>query len=413
MDTSLDKSLQEVIANMGWHSAPFEVDSAVIKVRCRKELDDQTTELRIERHRPGGKAWHTGSWFLLSYRSKTLQETDVLLLQKVADCLDQVPDDVGERWLEMSRPEETVAETSAPTPVFLQGGDQLEIRLTLACNEECLFCNSSQGAQNLFPSKMGAEQALIQGKEAGATRLVLSGGEPLLVAWVPDLLRKAQELNYRIVTLQTNAVLLNNDPVLQSILPWKPELFISMHGTSKETVGAITRRPELFEPKLAGIEKSLASGLRCGFNFVLCKLNRHEFTPFIDWVAARPRDNLFVCLSFIAPIGSAWTHREELIPRMSNVVGEVMTGLDRAVEHGIELVVGENCGIPTCVEPRLREFAEPFDGDRPVSVPPDKTKIPACKKCHWNPRCSGIFKRYIEMYSDEEFGDSGVDPIRS
>ena len=71
---------------------------------------------------------------------------------------------------------------------------------------------------------------------------------------------------------------------------------------------------------------------------------------------------------------------------------------------GLNVVHSEYCGIPTCVAPGLREFAEPHTDDRPMHVPQDKAKLSRCNKCEWDSRCSGIFKRYLELYGDKEFG---------
>ena len=111
-----------------------------------------------------------------------------------------------------------------------------------------------------------------------------------------------------------------------------------------------------------------------------------------------------VAFSFVAPSGLAWDNRSEVIPSAAEAAPRLLAALRLARELKLAVVHSEYCGIPTCVEPSLREFAEPVSDERPMHVPPDKMKLDRCRQCTWDRRCSGIFKRYIEMYGMEEFG---------
>jgi MoaA/NifB/PqqE/SkfB family radical SAM enzyme len=293
-------------------------------------------------------------------------------------------------------------------PVLLYGSDQLEIRVTLACNERCVFCNSPGDVAN---AAMALESALELARDAraqGAAKLVLTGGEPLLVPWLPELVAEARALGYTRVCLQTNGVLLGEvllgDEERAAGLRGMAldEILVSVHGADRETVGRITGRPDMYEALLRGLHAALAMRCRAMLNFVVCRQNLEGMGAFVRFVAGLPRVPDLTAFSFVAPNGRAWDNRVEVIPRMSDAAPRLLAALRLASSLALPVVHSEYCGIPTCLEPGLREFAEPCTDDRPMHVPPDKTKLPGCDRCAWSLRCSGVFRRYLELHGSGE-----------
>jgi hypothetical protein len=109
-----------------------------------------------------------------------------------------------------------------------------------------------------------------------------------------------------------------------------------------------------------------------------------------------------VAFSFVAPSGAAARAGQETIPTMSEAAPYLLAGLRRAAELNLGPVLVEYCGMPTCIEPALRAYCEPFESDHPLGVPPDKRKLSVCQTCCWNHRCSGIFKGYLDLYGNDE-----------
>jgi len=287
-----------------------------------------------------------------------------------------------------------------PGPALIFGTDQLEIRVTLACNEHCVFCNSWHGADNLATDLPAAVVLLAQARARGTRKLVISGGEPLLVPWLPDLAREARTLGFAYICLQTNAILaVGAWDLLEATAP--DEILVSAHGSTEKVLAAVTRRPELAAAHMDGLLRLLASDFRVVVNFVVCRQNLADLPRFVRFLAKQPKRPFLLSLSFVAPTGLAWDNRVETIPRYSEAAPAVLSALRLARSLGLHGVLPEYCGIPTCVLPELREFADSADASRPVHVPPDKTLVARCEPCPWKPRCSGIFRRYVEMFGDE------------
>jgi len=322
---------------------------------------------------------------------------------------------------------------------LVYGTDQLEIRVTLACNEHCVFCNSWFGASNLATDLPSAVLLASQARTRGARKLVISGGEPLLVRWLPELAREARRMGFSHICLQTNAVLLSRrgrqaqpapitsqthrtpgaSEATQSVsshpfqgssspTPWDllratapDEVLVSAHGSTAKVLASVTRRPKLATDHLDGMKRLLASDFQVVVNFVVCRQNLADLPRFVRMLARQPRRPSLLALSFVAPMGLAWDNRHDTIPRYAEAAPAVLSALRLSRSLGIPGVLSEYCAIPTCVLPDLREFADPADELRPIHVPPDKTLLPRCEPCPWKPRCSGVFRRYLEMYGDE------------
>ncbi len=288
-------------------------------------------------------------------------------------------------------------------PTLIYGQTRLEMRVTLRCNERCLFCNSSEIAENQVTSREEALELLDRAREQGADLLVLTGGEPLLVEWLPTAALRARELGYRRITIQTNGVLLAREDIWERLQKAGPdELLISVHGPNDRVVESVSGLPGLLEPKQQAVVASVQAGYRVAISFVLCRQNMTHAAATMEMLARLAAQPKLVAFSYVAPSGAAASAGKETIPPMTEAAPHLLAGLQRASELGLEPVLVEYCGLPTCIEPALRDFSEPFDSNFPLGLPPDKRKLPICQTCYWDHRCSGIFKGYLDLYGSDE-----------
>ena len=328
--------------------------------------------------------FRAGRSFVLGYRDE-LSPDALQFLERLGEELSLA--EAGGEELEF----ETL-ERRRDGPSLIYGSDQVELRVTLNCQERCVFCNSWGMAENLAETRAEAGRLLEEARKAGARKLVVSGGEPLLVRWVPELLADAREAGIEYITLQTNGVLLDDPRAQAALARAEPDdILVSLHGCTEEVVGDITGKPELFERKLAGLEATLKAGRTVDLNFVVCRRNLDHLDEFVRFAAALDPEPHLVAFSFVAPSGLAWDNRDEVIPSVAAAAPRLLAGLQLARKLKLRVVHSEHCGIPTCVEPLLRQFAEPVTDERPMHVPPDKVKLDRCRPCTWDRRCSGIF----------------------
>ncbi len=298
------------------------------------------------------------------------------------------------------------ASADGPAPAFLHGGHQFELRLTAACNERCVYCNTVAGSvPNLVDGPAAASAAAAAAAAHGAKVLVLTGGEPTLLPWLGAWLREVAGLPFQRITLQTNATRLARGDLLRHLatVP-RLDLLVSLPGHTPGGLGAVTGRPELLGAKLEGIAAALRVGLPVALNHVLCRQNLPHFNDFTRFVQARFAAQLDPLLcSFVAPNGRAVVAGRQTLVAYAEAAPTVLAGLRLARELGLRPVMPEYCGIPTCIESGLREFSEPVPAERALEVPPDKRKFPGCSACAWSRRCSGVHSRYLQVFGPGEF----------
>lgn len=89
--------------------------------------------------------------------------------------------------------------------------DQIELEISNPCNEKCVHCyRHCLNTQKGFLSVEQAKNALEQAKKLGAKSVTITGGEALLNPNWKEIIRIADNLNYRI-NLFTNGTLLTEE----------------------------------------------------------------------------------------------------------------------------------------------------------------------------------------------------------
>lgn len=398
MPVKLHPELTALLTARGWTVESVATEGRRLVATCKDGEDDDLIFWLMPRV-DGESCFRLAGHYLVGYRSKSLSKNGLALLEELAALLCTLPEGM------LGQPDSGGRASDDQDPTFIYGGDQFEIRVTSACNEQCVFCNSWGAVENLAETREAAFALTKKAREQGANKLVVTGGEPLLVPWVAALMEQARNLGFTYLVVQTNGTPLADEGILAELVAAHPdEVLISVHGRTPETVGSITGRESLFHAKMTGLANALLAGLRVAVNFVVCRQNLEEIGQFVEYLAGLSPRPYLVSFSFVAPSGLAWENRGTTIPPAKEAAPRLLAALTRACELGLNVVHSEYCGIPTCVAPGLREFAEPHTDDRPMHVPQDKAKLSRCNKCEWDSRCSGIFKRYLELYGDKEFG---------
>ena len=110
--------------------------------------------------------------------------------------------------------------------------------VTFRCNLRCSYCDYTDSMyQEKYP-EVDTDYAirLLEICRAGSPSLAISGGEPLLREDIVDIVRAAQHLNYKPITLFTNSLLL---PEHEELLDYVDFFQISLDTTDNAGQGAI------------------------------------------------------------------------------------------------------------------------------------------------------------------------------
>ena len=297
----------------------------------------------------------------------------------------------------------------APVPSKTrEGWLDLELRITLRCDECCPFCNTDAGAANVVEDRDAVLATLRDAAAQGCREVVFSGGEPTLVPWLADAVREAKRLGLRVV-VQTNGV-----------APARPDFFdrfragpggpiqidqvqVSFHTRFPDRLPAITGRGGTFDRKVATVRTALALGIRVFLNFVIHARNLDELEGFPDFVADTFGTGLDVIFSVVAPVGAARA-RPDLLPRAVGIAPRLALALDRATARGLAVNVADRSGVPFCVLPTHLHAFSGMQGPRSVAgCDPDHVKPSTCGSCRLDGRCFGIWTAYAAAFGTDEF----------
>jgi MoaA/NifB/PqqE/SkfB family radical SAM enzyme len=286
------------------------------------------------------------------------------------------------------------------------------LRLTMACNERCPFCNvPAEDYERLTPSIEETRAELQRFLDDGAQTLTISGGEPtLLRKRLIQVVREARASTVRFVELQTNAVLITPGYARELADAGVTSAFVSFLSHVPEHHDTLAGLAGAFPKCLAGIDALLDVGIRVTLNPVTARLTEHLVPDYIDFVAERLPRVRFISMSAVQPHGRA-REQVELLPDYDVLRRVIPEARRRAEAHGIELV-NPYCGLPLCVgwEDAPESSVEAFEAEAGgwrrtpgLDNLGNKSHGEPCRACALRTRCGGAWHAYWEVR-----GGSGI-----
>ncbi len=381
----------------------------------------------------------------VSYLGEGFDAVAEALLREVARRLDAVcaardldATTLHARWF--ARPD-------AADYLEITAGKKLYLRVTDYCDENCVFCNATEGNANIVGSKAALRDILDRLPAGQLSQVIFSGGEPTLVKALPDYVAIAAERGAREIILQTNGVGLARPGALEAYLPWRDRVGIgfSLHafdpdlstrltgaahvpalplrerysrGLDEATLQAAARSQDAgdpgrsavgaalrtdpsgrFEAKLAAIDAAVSLGFRVKITCVVTRLNVAQVPAFAEtcwqrWGARLDR----LQFSYAMPRGNAWLNAEGLL-RFSDCVAPFASAFALGERTGLHVETSQTACMPPCVMPDHLDHFD-FYGDFSGQVADDERHKPAavCTGCVFDRLCPGVWTRYTDVH---------------
>jgi MoaA/NifB/PqqE/SkfB family radical SAM enzyme len=171
---------------------------------------------------------------------------------------------------------------TAAQALRLDGFDTLFLELTAACNQQCLHCYAASGpAETARLSRPTCESVLEDARDLGFRRVQLTGGEPLLCDFLPELVARASELGIAECEIFTNGLLLDQR-MLETLAPHRPSWAFSVYSHDPSTHDSITGIKDSHRRTLAAIERAVGAGLAVRVAVISMHDNRGHETATVD-----------------------------------------------------------------------------------------------------------------------------------
>jgi radical SAM protein with 4Fe4S-binding SPASM domain len=172
---------------------------------------------------------------------------------------------------------------------------RLTIELTNRCNFNCRHCYINKPAADKEQIKIELTLAEIteialDAKTMGVTKILLTGGEPLLRSDFIDIYKLFWGLGFKIFVL-TNAALIS-DKHIELFQDHPPvELSVSVYGATEKVFETVTQKPGTFQRTMNSINKLLQNNIPVTFKSVALQSNLHEQKQLSETFAPLSRHN--------------------------------------------------------------------------------------------------------------------------
>ncbi len=187
------------------------------------------------------------------------------------------------------------------------------VRLTYDCNDRCIFCLDSRAHDGELRDPEEVKRQILDGRKAGATRLILSGGEPTIHPRFVDFVRLGRLAGYpRIQTVTNGRLFAYRDFLTKALDAGLTEITFSIHGPNAKIHDALVGVAGAFAQEVAGLEHALADG-RPIVNIDVCvnRGNVKQLPALIEtFVAKGVRE---YDLLHVIPFGRAYTDGKEVL----------------------------------------------------------------------------------------------------
>jgi MoaA/NifB/PqqE/SkfB family radical SAM enzyme len=158
------------------------------------------------------------------------------------------------------------------------------IRLTAQCNNRCTFCLDSDAHNGTNVSAMAVKAQIIDGRKRGATRLILSGGEPTIHPSYVEFIALGHRLGYRRIQTVTNGRMFSYPDFLARCLDaGLDEITFSIHGPNARIHDALVGVKGAFDEEVRGLQAALADGRPIvNVDIVINRANVKHLTEMLD-----------------------------------------------------------------------------------------------------------------------------------
>jgi MoaA/NifB/PqqE/SkfB family radical SAM enzyme len=219
----------------------------------------------------------------------------------------------------------------------------LFVELLGRCNERCLHCYAEASPEVDAAIDRATCEAIVDDAAAlDVSRIQFTGGDPLLCAWLPDLVARAAGLGIPTIEIYTNGLLLS-DALLDRLAPAGPRFAFSFYSHDAATHDAITRTPGSQRRTARAIERAAARGLRVRAAMVVMAENADHVEPTMRFLRDLGVDQVAASGSFAVGRGDRFEARID-----AGTAGNAHGGVGEPQRHG-KLAVTYTGDVVPCI----------------------------------------------------------------
>ncbi|MCA9653609.1 MAG: radical SAM protein [Myxococcales bacterium] len=276
------------------------------------------------------------------------------------------------------------------------------VRLTYRCNDRCVFCLDAHTHDGSDREREAIKAQILDGRAKGATRLILSGGEPTIHPDYVAFIRLGRAAGYAKIQTVTNGRMFAYPEFLRRCLDaGLSEITFSIHGSNPRIHDALVGTRGAFEQELQGLRNALADG-RPIVNIDVCvsRGNVKDLPGILERFTAEGvrefdllhvipfgraytegKETLFYDLEAMRPYlleAFAWSRKPDMHVWLNRFPPQHLEGFEDLIQDPYKL--GDE------VRGRKEEYALLLD----EGVPLDCRSPDRCRHCYLEPLCDTL-----------------------
>ena len=300
---------------------------------------------------------------------------------------------------------------------------KVEILLGWVCNQNCIFCSVGHKLKNDRKVKSFEEvkKDIDWAKEREANEISFSGGEPSIISYLLDAIEYAKKLDFKLIQVQSNGRMLSYKEFARKIVDAGVNSFlISIHGHTSQTQDFLTCVKGGFDQSVKGLEilkemRKKGDIIDLRTSTVATKFNYRVLPEITKFLLQFNLDYVHISPAIID--GHAYTNRETVVAKMSEIAPYAKKACDLVMEAGIQPAL---YSFPFCLMQGYEKYIAELgtldtilkmpsaeEKDITVSIQEhrhdDRVKTESCKNCKYYNVCLGIWVRYVKAFGFDEF----------
>jgi len=295
------------------------------------------------------------------------------------------------------------------------------VELTRKCNLKCSFC--SLGGRGDEHSEDFLKKIIKNYAKKGFKKLMLTGGEPLLIENLEEFIRYGLEVGFEQISLQTNGTHLTKQKARMLKKSKIDNINISIHSHIPECEDSIMKGTSVLSKQLKGISNAHSEGIFCLVTIVINKENYEHLPQFLDFMLSKYPYVIHYTLNFVEAVGRAKDNKE-IVPRYVDVELFLAKALFKLKKAKKSFRVER---VPLCY---MTEFAEYSTELRRIITKEQNIgfrgasrssfnenyfnkmyrKGEPCSVCFLDKICPGVNKNYVTLYGLSELYPIFINP---
>ncbi len=296
------------------------------------------------------------------------------------------------------------------------------LQITRKCNNECVFCSNPPFEKEY--SLEEAKEQVLKFKDEGVTEILLTGGEPTIVEFLPSLISfiVKNDINPKIIS---NGVELFDMTFVKRLFDsGLKAINISLHTADEDVAEKLSKKEGHLKKTLVGIRNAIDIGIDVTINSTINSLNCKSLSInvqfFIDhfpevkhyvfnnldpgqadgYIKSRAGENPWIVAKLVdlelelSKMVRVLKKNEKTF-RIERVPLCYMDGFEEFSTETRKIVKDENY---------VCSFIENGRNNEVRTVVPEQlsNKAKCCSVCKLNEICRGLQREYIELHGDSE-----------